>query len=348
MGDSKSNRDESPLSILVTGGAGYIGSHMIKLLVREGHRVMVFDNFSTGHRDALRDVPLVEGDLRRPDEVASVLRAQRYDLVMHFAANWDVGESIANPGKYWVNNVGGTLNLLEAMRAADVMGLVFSSSCGTYGNPVSIPMIEDHPQHPVNPYGMSKFAAERAMADYGRAYGLRTVALRYFNAAGCDPEGELGEHHDPETHLIPLILREALRLRDGGAPAATSLEVFGDDFDTPDGTCIRDYVHVSDLCTAHLLAMQRLRQRRGEAFEAFNLGTGRGHSVKEVIETCRKVTGQDIRYRAAPRRPGDPARLVASAERARSELGWSPKYNDLGEIVRTAWHWSSRQRANRT
>lgn len=229
------------------------------------------------------------------------------------------------------------------MRAAGVTRLVFSSTCSAYGDPISIPMTEAHPQRPVNPYGMSKLAAERAMADYGRAYGMRTVALRYFNAAGCDPEGELGKRHDPETHLIPLVLREALWVRDGGDPAATRLEVFGDDFDTLDGTCIRDYVHVSDLCAAHLLALRRLLQSGGGTFEAFNLGTGRGHSVKEVIEACRRVTGQDIRYRVAGRRPGDPARLVASAERARSELAWSPKYIDLAEIVGTAWRWFSRR-----
>ena len=239
----------------------------------------------------------------------------------------------------------GTLNLLEAMRAAGVQRLVFSSTCSTYGDPVSLPMSEDHPQRPVNPYGMSKLTVERAMADYGRAYGLRTVALRYFNAAGCDPEGELGERHEPETHLIPLILREALRVRAGGKPEETRLQVFGEDFDTPDGTCIRDYVHIADLCAAHLLAMERLMSGKVSGFEAFNLGTGNGYSVKEVIETCRWVTGQDIRYRIAGRRAGDPARLVASAARARAELGWSPKFNALSEIVETAWRWFSRQPA---
>jgi len=203
-------------------------------------------------------------------------------------------------------------------------------------------MAEDHPQRPVNPYGMSKLMAERAMADYGRAYGLGTIALRYFNAAGCDPEGELGERHDPETHLIPVILREAQRVRDGGNPADTRLQVFGDDFDTPDGTCIRDYVHVTDLCAAHLLAVDRL-QGAGAGFEAFNLGTGTGYSVKEVIETCRHVTGQDIRYRVAGRRAGDPARLVASSARARNELGWVPEFDSLEPIVETAWRWFARQ-----
>jgi UDP-glucose-4-epimerase GalE len=231
------------------------------------------------------------------------------------------------------------------MRDAEVQRLVFSSTCSTYGAPVSLPMSEDHPQRPVNPYGMSKLTAERAMVDYGRAYGLGAVALRYFNAAGCDPEGELGERHDPETHLIPLIIREALRVRGGGKPEDTQLQVFGDDFDTPDGTCIRDYVHIADLCAAHLLAMEHLLGRGASGFEAFNLGAGKGYSVKEVIETCRHITGQDIRYRISGRRAGDPARLVASAARARAELGWSPKFNELSEIVETTWRWFSRQPA---
>jgi UDP-glucose 4-epimerase len=221
--------------------------------------------------------------------------------------------------------------------------LVFSSTCSIYGDPVSLPMSEDHPQRPVNPYGMSKLMAERAMADYGRAYGLSTVALRYFNAAGCDPEGELGERHDPETHLIPLILQEALRVRAGGRPEDTLLQVFGDDFDTLDGTCIRDYVHVADLCAAHMIAMERLIEGKVSGFEAFNLGTGKGYSVKEVIETCRRVTGQDIRYRVGGRRAGDPERLVASVERARAELDWSLEFNELADIVESAWHWFSRQ-----
>jgi UDP-glucose-4-epimerase GalE len=333
------------LSIFVTGGAGYIGSHMVKLLLRQGHQITVFDNLSTGHRDAVEGADFVEGDLRRATDAAQVFESRQFDAVMHFAASCYVGESVQNPAKYYVNNVIGTLNLLEVMRAAKVQRLVFSSTCSTYGNPVSVPMSEDHPQRPVNPYGMSKLTAERAMADYGRAYGLGTVALRYFNAAGCDPEGELGERHDPETHLIPLILLEALRVRAGGKPEDTQLQVFGEDFDTPDGTCVRDYVHIADLCAAHLLALERLMGGGAAGFEAFNLGTGNGYSVKEVIETCRRVTGQDVRYRVAGRRAGDPARLVASAARARAELGWSPEFNELSDIVETAWGWFSRQLA---
>lgn len=334
-----------PVSVLVTGGAGYIGSHMVKLLGRQGHQVTVFDNLSTGHRDAVKETDFVEGDLRREADAARVFDGRQIDVVMQFAASCYVGESVQNPGKYYANNVIGTLNLLGAMRAAEAQRLVFSSSCSTYGDPVSLPMSEDHPQQPVNPYGMSKLTAERAMADYGRAYGLGTVALRYFNAAGCDPEGELGERHDPETHLIPLIIREALRVRAGGNPEDTQLQVFGDDFDTPDGTCVRDYVHIADLCAAHLLAMERLLGGGVSGFEAFNLGTEKGYSVKEVIETCRRITGQDIRYRITGRRHGDPARLVASTARARAELGWSPEFNELSDIVETAWRWFSRQPA---
>ncbi len=331
------------LSILVTGGAGYIGSHMVKLLVREGHQVTVLDNLSTGHRDATAGAKLVEGDLRREADVARAFGAGRIEVVMHFAASCYVGESVQNPAKYYANNVIGTINLLEAMRRADVSRLVFSSTCSTYGDPVALPMSESHPQLPVNPYGMTKLTAERAMSDYGRAYGFDTAALRYFNAAGCDPEGELGERHDPETHLIPLVIKEALRVRAGGNPEDTQLNVFGDDFDTPDGSCIRDYVHIADLCAAHLLAMERLLGGKVSGFNAFNLGTGKGYSVKEVIETCRHVTGQDIRYKIATRRAGDPARLVASAALARTELGWSPHFNELSDIVDTAWRWFSRQ-----
>lgn len=332
------------VSVLVVGGAGYIGSHMVKLLARQGHSVTVFDNLSTGHRDAVARAEFIEGDLRRAEDISGALGRRRFDVVMHFAANCYVGESVQEPAKYYRNNVIGTLHLLDAMREAGTRRMVFSSTCSTYGDPVSVPMDEAHPQQPVNPYGMTKLAAERAMADYGRAYGLQAISLRYFNASGCDPDGELGERHDPETHLIPLVLQEALRVRAGGKPVDTQLHVFGDDFDTPDGTCIRDYVHIADLCRAHEQAMDRLLGSEAPGFEAFNLGTGRGHSVKEVIDTCRRVTGQDIRYRLAGRRPGDPARLVASAQRAQEVLDWSPQYRDLEDIVATAWSWFQRGR----
>lgn len=328
-------------TILVLGGAGYIGSHAAKLLSREGHEVTVFDNLSTGHRESVRFGRLVEGDLRSREDIDAALRISRFDAVMHFAACCYVGESIGNPGKYHDNNVVGSVNLLGAMRAADVRRLVFSSTCATYGDPRRLPMDESHPQLPVNPYGTSKFTAERAMAEAGGAWGLRTVALRYFNAAGCDPEGELGEMHDPEPHLIPLVLREALRVRAGGRPDDTGLRLNGEDFDTADGSCVRDYVHVSDLCEAHLIALGRLMEGKVPAFEAFNLGNGRGFSVKEVIQTCREVTGCDIRYVVTGRRPGDPPALVSDSRKARKVLGWTPRYAQLDDVVRTAWNWYS-------
>jgi len=327
------------MRILVAGGAGYIGSHMLKALARAGHEAVALDNLSTGHADAVGSARLVRADLRRRDEIDALLRAERFDAVMHFAACCYVGESVEQPAKYYENNVVGTLNLLAAMRAAGVSRLVFSSSCATYGEPVTLPVDERHPQNPANPYGFTKLAAERAMADYGGAYGVRAIALRYFNAAGCDPEGELGERHDPETHLIPLVLREALRLRAGGRPEATALVVNGEDFATRDGTCVRDYVHVCDLCDAHLRALDRLAAAGAPAFEAFNLGNGNGFTVREVIQTCREVTGLDLRYVTGGRRPGDPPALVADSTKARSLLGWSPRYAGLAEIVRTAWSW---------
>jgi UDP-glucose-4-epimerase GalE len=311
--------------------------------VRSGHEVTVFDNLSTGYRDAVSGAEFVLGDLRQYTDIARVTERRGYDVVMHFAASCYVGESMVEPGKYYANNVVGTINLLEAMRAAGISRLVFSSTCATYGNPITIPMTEDHPQQPVNPYGMSKLASERAMADYGRAYGLETVALRYFNAAGSDPECELGERHDPETHLIPLVLREAGRLRAGGEPSETTLQVFGDDFDTRDGTCVRDYVHVDDLCAAHLAAMNRLLDGQVVGFEAFNLGLGKGFSVREVIQACRDVTGLEIGFRIAGRRPGDPPYLVAGAKRAEEVLDWQPRYGQLDDIIATAWRWFQKE-----
>ena len=331
------------MNVLVTGGAGYIGSHMVKALLRAGHTLTVLDNLSTGHADAVRGSDMVRGDLLSREDSEALLRGRTFDAVMHFAACCYVGESVQNPGKYYRSNVLGTLNLLEAMHATGVTRLVFSSSCATYGDPVATPLSESHPQNPVNPYGMTKLVAERAMADYGAAYGLRTIALRYFNAAGCDPDGELGERHDPETHLIPLVLAEALRVKKGGRPADTGLRVNGDDYPTADGTCVRDYVHVSDLCAAHLLALDRLDAGKVTGFEAFNLGNQRGHSVKEVIEACRRVTGLDIRYTVGARRPGDPPALVADSRRAREALGWAPRYEALDDIVRTAWDWTRAQ-----
>lgn len=328
-----------PYSILVAGGAGYIGSHMVQMLADAGHRVTVFDNLSRGHRDAVGSTELIQGDLRSTDDLRRCFEGRNYDLVMHFAALTYVGESVQYPAHYYDNNVKGTLNLLDVMRAHQVGRLVFSSTCATYGEPRERPITEDHPQQPVNPYGRTKLIVEQVLKDYAPAYGMASISLRYFNAAGCDPAGRLGERHEPETHLIPLVLREAARVADGGDPRQTRLAVFGDDFDTLDGTCVRDYIHVTDLCAAHLRAADRLMEGRAEGAEACNLGNGAGYSVKDVIDTCRKVTGIDIRYRLDPRRAGDPAWLVGSAARARAVLGWQPATPALEDIVGTAWAW---------
>jgi UDP-glucose-4-epimerase GalE len=329
--------------VLVTGGAGYIGSHMVRHLRESGYEACVFDNLTSGHRDAVAGNQLVVGDLRRVEDISSVLADGKFDVVMHFAANAYVGESVIDPEKYFNNNVGGTLNLLSGMRAAGVRNLVFSSTCAVYGEPVHVPIAEDHAQVPINPYGWSKLFAERMMTEYARAYDFNVVALRYFNAAGCHPSGEIGERHEPETHLIPLVLLEALRVARGGDPVDTRLQVFGNDFDTPDGTCVRDYIHVCDLCEAHELAMRRLLDGQARGFGAFNLGNGKGFTVHEVINACREITGQDIRFRAAPRRAGDPARLVGDARKACAVLGWVPAMADLHLIVRTAWNWTAGQ-----
>jgi UDP-glucose-4-epimerase GalE len=329
-------------SVLVVGGAGYIGSHMVRALLDAGHAVTVFDNLSHGHRDAAIVDDFVEGDLLDPSDIARAFRGRGFDVVMHFAALWDVGESVQQPQRYWRNNVVGSLNLLDAMLDAGVRRVVFSSTCATYGVPLAVPITEAHPQSPANPYGWTKLAIERALADYSRASGMRSVSLRYFNAAGCHPDGTLGERHDPETHLIPSVLKEARRVIDGGDPDDTQLVVNGEDYDTPDGTCIRDYVHVCDLASAHLAAGERLVGGLVAGAEAYNLGTDRGFSVKEVIDACRRVAGTPIRYRGGPRRAGDPPRLVSSSALARDTLGWRPAYAELDAIVATAWSWFGR------
>jgi UDP-glucose-4-epimerase GalE len=317
---------------------------MVKSLGRSGARVITFDNLSRGHADAVTSGRLYRGDLLVQKDIKEVFKRHPIDLVMHFAAFCYVGESVGSPSMYYRNNFVGSLNLLDAMLDAGVNRLVFSSTCATYGVPQTELMSESHPQEPVNPYGRSKLAVEEALSDYASAYGLEGIALRYFNAAGCDPDGELGERHDPETHLIPLVLHEALRASSGGKVGDTGLCVFGDDFDTPDGTCIRDYIHVTDLCNAHLLAGRRLLAGEAKGFEAYNLGTERGYSVKEVIAAARELTGEDIRYRMVGRRAGDPHRLVASAARARSVLGWTPRYSELRTIIDTAWRYLSSRR----
>jgi UDP-glucose-4-epimerase GalE len=332
------------LKILVIGGAGYVGSHMVKHLVARKHSVTVFDNLSRGHADAVPAGLLHRGDLLAPQDLRAVL-SKPFDAVMHFAAFCYVGESVQKPREYHRNNVVGSLNVLEAAVDAGIKSFVFSSTCATYGVPQESPISESHPQNPINPYGAGKLMVERMLKDYADSYGLNSVSLRYFNAAGSDPDGQIGERHDPETHLIPLTLMEALRVRNGGDPAATTLTVLGNDYDTPDGTCIRDYVHVDDLAAAHLAAAEQMASGKMQGARAFNLGTESGYSVLEVIASCRRVTGAPIQYKLAPRRPGDPSRLVANSDAARRALGWRPQYVELDRIVETAWRWfSSRPR----
>lgn len=317
-------------SIMVAGGAGYIGSHCLWLLRERGYEAFAYDNLSEGHRAAVLGGDLVVGDLADGGGLERVLRERDVEAVFHFAANCYVGESVRDPAKYYRNNVAATLVLLEAMRRAEVGTFIFSSTCATYGNPVQELMNEDHPQWPVNPYGWSKLMVERMLADYAAAYGLRFMALRYFNAAGAHPDGVIGEHHDPETHLIPLVLQTALGLR-------PEIQVFGDDYDTPDGTCVRDYIHVLDLSEAHLLALGHLAGGGDSGF--LNLGNGAGYSVMEVIREAERVTGRSVPYSIAGRRPGDPPRLVGDAGRAVRTLGWKQSHGDLATILRSAWAW---------
>jgi UDP-glucose 4-epimerase len=324
---------------LVAGGAGYIGSHMMLTLRDAGLSAVAFDNLSRGHADAVSGGPLVVGDLRSTADLDACFAAHRIELVMHFAALAYVGESVGAPEEYYQNNVVGALNLLQAMRKHGCDLFVFSSTCSTYGEPQRLPIPEDHPQAPINPYGRSKVMIEQALADYAHAYGTKSVSLRYFNAAGCDPQARVGERHDPETHLIPLVLAEAMRTKNGGDPSKTTLRVFGNDFPTVDGSCVRDYIHVSDLCSAHLLAAERLIAGKVKGFEAYNLANGVGFSVLQVIDTCRTVTGQPILYRIEGRRAGDPAKLIGECARAHSVLGWKPEKAELRTIIATVWNW---------
>jgi UDP-arabinose 4-epimerase len=317
-------------NVLVTGGAGYIGSHACKALAGAGFIPIAYDNLASGHEWAVRWGPIEKGDILDQARLNEVFKTYRPSAVMHFAAHAYVGESVEEPAKYYRNNVAGSLSLLEAMREHDVSQIVFSSSCATYGVPKAIPIAEKHPQNPINPYGASKLMIERMLADFGAAYGLRSISLRYFNAAGADPDGEIGEDHDPETHLIPLVLEAAARKR-------SNITIFGTDYDTPDGTCIRDYVHVTDLAEAHVLALRALRGSCNSA--SYNLGTGNGFSVGEVIQTAREITGRSISAKGGLRRPGDPSRLMADATRAKNELGWKPQYGDLHPMIATAWNW---------
>lgn len=319
--------------VLVVGGAGYIGSHACKAIAAAGMQPVCYDNLSTGHRELVKWGPLVVGDLADRATLADALAEYRVDTVMHFAAHAYVGESVADPARYYRNNVANTLNLLDAMRAAGVATIVFSSTCATYGVPQGVPIGEDHPQAPINPYGWSKFMVEQFLRDYEHAYGMRHAILRYFNAAGADPAAETGEWHDPETHLIPLLLDVAIGVR-------PEISIYGDDYPTPDGTCIRDYVHVSDLADAHLLAQQHLLD--GERSLVCNLGNGRGFSVREVVSAAQRVTGMPIATSMAPRRAGDPPALVGDSARARRQLGWQPRHDSIDTIMETAWTWHRR------
>ena len=317
--------------MLVTGGAGYIGSHAAKALRQAGHPVVIFDNLSAGHREAALGAPVVEGDIRDVDAVRKAIRDSGASAVMHFAAWLSVADSVRDPVGYYRNNVMGTLGTLEAMTAEGCRAFIFSSTCAVYGEPIETPISETHPTAPINSYGQTKLAIEHALPHFERAYGIRSIRLRYFNAAGADPDGQLGEDHSPEIHVIP----RAFEAASGGAP----IEIFGEDYPTPDGTCLRDYIHVSDLADAHLRALARLRQ--GGASATYNIGTERPSSVKDVIASVERVTGRPVARRSAPRRPGDPAVLYASAARIRDDLGWTPKRPDLDTIVADAWRWHS-------
>ena len=318
------------MKTLVTGGAGYVGSHAVRELERQGCQVLVYDNFSRGNRWAVRDGLSIEGDLADERKLDELFSAHAIDAVLHFAALAYVGESVSDPQRYYENNVANSLTLLRAMLRHDVKRFILSSTCAVYGIPREIPITEDHPLDPVNPYGMTKLMVERVLADYGRAHGLKHVSLRYFNAAGADPGGGLGEDHVPETHLIPRVLQTALGLFD-------QVEIYGTDYPTKDGTCVRDYVHVTDLAAAHILALRWLLD--GGKSETFNLGTGQGYTVNEVVEKARTLSGRPIPTSASPARAGDPPVLVAGPEKARKGLGWTPGHSELEEIISSAWRW---------
>ena len=329
MSDPLSSEPQGP--VLVCGGAGYIGSHCVATLQARGVEVVVVDDLSNGHREAI-SAPLVEADLKDRAAIRAAFADHAPRAVMHFAAKCYVGESVTDPSKYYLENVIATWNLLEEMRAAGVRDIVFSSTCATYGEPREVPIPDDHPQEPINPYGRTKLHMEHMMSDYSRAYGMRYAALRYFNAAGASPDGRIGEDHDPETHLIPLVLQVALGQRE-------KIMIFGDDYETRDGTCIRDYIHVNDLADAHLRGLKHLQLDRGNL--ECHLGTGKGFTVKEIIEAAREVTGHPIPAEIAPRREGDPAMLVSGGSRAHDVLGWTPGRGDVREVIRDAWRFLS-------
>jgi UDP-glucose-4-epimerase GalE len=317
------------MRILVTGGAGYIGSHAVRLFLDRGHDVWVFDNLEAGHRAAVPADHLIVGDLKDIARIDHALVERRIEAIVHFAASAAVGESVQNPAKYYQNNLVSTLNLMECARRNGIARFVFSSTAATFGTPQQMPITEETPQQPINPYGRTKLAIENALADYAQAYQWSYAALRYFNASGAHADASIGEDHTPETHLIPLVIFAAIGKR-------PHVEIFGTDYPTPDGTCVRDYIHVDDLADAHLLALERLQPAKGMCF---NLGIGRGYSVREVIRAVEDVTGKKVPVKEGPRRAGDPPVLVASSEKIQRELGWKPKYTDLRAIVETAWKW---------
>ncbi len=316
--------------ILVTGGAGYIGSHVVKLLSRYGHETVVFDNLSRGHREMVSTGEFIEGDLSNRDLLIKTMKDKEIESVVHFAASSLVGESEEDPHQYYRNNLSNGINLLGAMLDAGVKKIIFSSSAAVYGNPVEVPIKEDHPTEPTNVYGSTKLIIEGMLRKYFEAYGISSVALRYFNAAGADPDAQIGEDHTPETHLIPIVLDCALGRR-------TEVTVFGTDYETPDGTCIRDYIHVNDLADAHIKALEYIEKRTGAFF--YNLGNGKGFSVRKVIESTERVTGKRIAIKEGPRRKGDPGRLVASSVKIIEDFGWDPKFPDIDVIIETAWRW---------
>jgi len=316
--------------ILITGGAGYVGSHTVKELLKLGYSTVVLDNLIHGHRELVQGGELVEGDLQDSALLQDIFSRHSIEAVIHFAAFAYVGESVTDPGKYYRNNVCGTLNLVEAMLKAGVSQMIFSSTCATYGHPQEIPITEKHLQNPINPYGNSKLMVEQILRDFGNSHGLRSVIFRYFNAAGADPETQIGEWHDPETHLIPLVL-------DVAAEKKEAVQIFGTDYDTFDGTCVRDYIHVTDLANAHILGLKHLETEQDS--EIFNLGNGQGYSVRQVIECAEKITGKKIEAQRAPRRSGDPAVLVGSSEKAQKILGWKTRFPRLEDIIGTAWKW---------
>ncbi len=323
------------MAVLLCGGAGYIGSHVNKRLYREGYQTVTFDNLVYGHREAVKWGDFIQGDLKDQNAIEQVFQKYDIEAVIHLAAYAYVGESVAEPEKYYCNNVANTLNLLHVMRKYGCRKIIFSSTCATYGEPERVPIVEDMPQHPVNPYGASKLMIERIFRDYEKAYGMQYVVFRYFNAAGADPEGEIGEDHDPETHLIPLLL-------DAASGKRKEAKIFGTDYKTKDGSCVRDYIHVYDLGTAHLLGLRYLEN--GGKSDFFNLGNEKGVSVWEAVNSVKRVTGRDFKVVSAERREGDPAELVAGSEKAKQKLGWKPLYGEIDTIVEHAWKWHERKR----